>query len=455
MTNQPPPLHDNPPTSGNGAPPAGHSFPCLKCGARLEFDPSSKGLKCPYCGYAQMVDPGGAAAAKHDLEEFLSKQTGKATLEGRSSEVQCNACGAVVLLEDKVASDRCPYCAAFIENKPQAAQAMVAVDGVLPFAIKDHQAHAKFSEWISSLWFAPSALRRVARLDKLNGVYVPFWCFDAMTYSHYSGERGDDYQETEWYDALETDANGQTRTVRKSRQVTKTRWTRVTGQVNHFFEDVTVCASTSVPEHYTRTVTREEMKDLEPFRPDYLSGFTTERYLVPPREGFEKARAIMDAEIRALCCRDIGGNHQRINRLETQHVGVAFRHVLLPVWLASYRFQDQSYQVIVNGRTGQVTGDRPYSWVKIAALVAIILAIILAVVLLFTLAQGGRRAEIHPNQPPQEARPARVEGPGLFLDPKFGDKWGDPMLCAMPPPSQPSGRRRPTRPRKAIRGTAA
>jgi len=66
-----------------------------------------------------------------------------------------------------------------------------------------------------------------------------------MTYTHYTGERGDDYQETEYY--TETDANGQQ--VTKSRQVTKTRWTRVTGEVRHFFDDVLVCSSQSLPDN--------------------------------------------------------------------------------------------------------------------------------------------------------------------------------------------------------------
>jgi hypothetical protein len=456
MTNQPPPLHESPAKSGDGGAPVGHTFPCQKCGARLEFDPSSRGLKCPYCDFAQTVEHGGSAVAKHDLEEFLSKQTGKAPLEGRSSEVQCNTCGAVVLLEDKVAADRYPYCASFIENKPQAAQAMAAVDAVLPFAVKDHQAGERFTAWLASLWFAPYALKQAANLGKLNGVYVPFWGFDSMTYSHYSGERGDDYQETEWYNDVETytDSDGQThtRTVQKTRQVTRTRWTRVTGQVNHFFEDVTVCASTSLPEHYVRTLTLGEMKGLEAFRADYLSGFVTERYLVAPKEGFDRARAIMDAAIRGLCCQDIGGNHQRINRLETQHTGVAFRQVLLPVWLASYRFQDRSYQVIVNGRTGQVLGDRPYSWAKIVALVAIILAAILAVVLLFAAAKRGRRAEVRPETPSEQVRD---EGPDWFLGPKFDGKWGEEFICTMPSPVRPRGRRHASRKRKAPLRAAA
>src|SRR5262249_2340649 len=153
--------------------------------------------------------------------------------------------------------------------------------------------------------------------------------------------------------------------VTRQRTVTRTRWYPVCGEVRHFFDAVLVCASGGIPPYYTRGLTHAELKDLEPFRPDYLSGFKTERYPLGPREGFSQAKQIMDQTIRQLCCRDIGGNHQQLATVHTQHVGVTFKHILLPLWLASYRYRGQSYRVLINGRTGAVKGDRPYSWAKI------------------------------------------------------------------------------------------
>jgi hypothetical protein len=205
-----------------------------------------------------------------------------------------------------------------------------------------------------------------------------------MTYTFYTGARGDDYQEPETYTETETytDGDGQTQTrqVTKTRMVTRTVWTPVSGEVQHFFDDVCVCASKSLPPRYAATLTPKELKGLEEFKSEYLSGFTTERYTVGPKEGFETAKQIMDGVIRGLCVRDIGGNHQRLDTVETQHLGVTFKHILLPVWLASYRYRDKTYRVLVNGQTGHVLGDRPYSWAKILALVLTILAVIAAVV---------------------------------------------------------------------------
>ena len=390
MTNE-----TTPPTAS--APPLGKKFPCAKCGARLDFDPGARSLKCPYCGHVEVINPEESTdVVELDFEAYISKNGGESTVTGRANQVKCNVCGAIVLLEDKVAADKCPYCASYIENKPESAAAMIPPQCMLPFKVEHRQAIAAFTQWRDGLWFAPSSLKQFANLGQINGIYVPFWTFDSMTYSFYRGERGDDYQDTESYIDTETyTENGETKTrsVSKTRTVTKTRWTSVSGEVQHFFDDVAVCASESIPQHYASSLTPKELKGVEGFRADYLSGFTTERYCLGPKEGFDKAKHIMEGQIRQLCARAIGGNHQRIHSVNTQHVGVTFKHLLLPIWLASYRYQDKPYRVMVNGQTGLVFGDRPYSWVKITFLVLAILAAILLFLMLdagFGALQGGR-----------------------------------------------------------------
>jgi hypothetical protein len=272
-----------------------------------------------------------------------------------------------------------------LENKPEAAKGMIQPNGMLAFSITDRQARDAFNKWIAGRWFAPGQLRKLADLGRLSNIYVPHWTYDSMTYTHYTGERGDDYTETQYY--TETDANGQQ--VQRTRQVTKTRWTRVSGMVQHFFDDVLILASQSVPERLMGGLAPWDLPNLEDFRAELLSGFQTERYAVGLREGFDKAKQVMDGIIRQLCMRDIGGNHQRLYTVNTQHVGVTFKHVLLPVWLAPYRYQQQTYQILVNGRTGKVNGTRPYSWIKITLLVLVILAIVGVVLYFVTRSRTG------------------------------------------------------------------
>ena len=395
-------------------PPPGRKFPCRGCGAKLDFDPSSQALKCPYCGHVETIAPASTKVEERDYQEYLKKIAGAPTVvAGRSSQVKCSSCGAVVLLEDKVVTDTCPFCASHLESKPEAAKEMIAPESLLPFSVSDHQARESFNRWIQSRWFAPTELRELANLGKLAGVYLPFWTYDSMTYSHYTGKRGDDYQETETYTETEsytestTDASGQqstvtrTRPVTKTRTVTKTRWRAVSGNVQHFFDDVLVCGSKSLVDRETGNLAPWDMKNLEPFQPGFLSGFKTERYAVGLEEGFAKARQIMDGQIRQLCCRDIGGDHQTLETVQTQHVGVTFKHLLLPVWIGAYRYRDQPFRVLVNARSGKVFGSRPYSIAKIVLLIVAIVLIIAALIGIFALASGlhrGKRGALTPRR---------------------------------------------------------
>ncbi len=354
-------------------PPEGRKFPCKRCGAKLSFDPTSRALKCPYCGYVEPIAPQTQAIEERDFETYLEKQaTNETTLDGRSTEVRCGGCGAVVLLEDKVVTDHCPFCAAPLHNAPHTAEAMIAPESLLPFAVSQRKGVEAFNRWIAGLWFAPNSLKQFANLGQLSGVYVPFWTFDSMTYTHYTGQRGDDYTETQTY----TETNSQGIAETKTRQVTRTEWSSASGEVDHFFDDVLVCASHSLPSDMVATLEPWDLNSLTPFQPEFLSGFKTERYTVGLGDGFALAQQAVDVEIRKLCCRDIGGDHQQLATVNTQHVGVTFKHVLLPIWLAIYRYHDQTYRILVNARTGEISGSRPDSWAKITTVALAALATI-------------------------------------------------------------------------------
>jgi hypothetical protein len=195
--------------------------------------------------------------------------------------------------------------------------------------------------------------------------------------------------------------------VQRTRTVTKTRWTSVSGNVQHFFDDVLICGSKSLSDREVGYLCPWDLKNLEQFRPDFLSGFKTERYAVGLEEGFVKARQIMDGQIRQLCRRDIGGDHQELSTVQTQHVGVTFKHLLLPVWVGAYRYQNQPYRVLVNARTGKVFGSRPYSWAKIVLLIAVILLIIATIIGIIALA-GGLSSARHGARPTTSSQQAQL-----------------------------------------------
>ena len=382
------------------SPPEGKLFPCEKCGAKIEFDPVSRSLKCPYCGHATIIaepaDEAEAAVVERDFEEYLAKLETEngAPIAGHASQVRCSGCGAMVLLDDKVVTEKCPFCSTHLENKPESAASMIPPESLVPFKRDFRYARAAFEKWIGSLWFAPSELKQAANLGQLAGVYVPYWTYDAMTNTRYRGERGDNYQDTETY--TERDAQGNS--VTKTRTVTRTRWNNVSGRVEHFFDDVLVCATKSVPEKLVSSLAPWDLDKLEPFNADFLSGFKTERYGLGLQGGFGEAKQTMEPEIVRLIHRDIGGDHQRISNKQTQYLGITFKHLLLPVWVANYRYRDKLFQILVNGRTGKLSGERPWSVWKIARLIILVLVAVILFAAVASMAKGkSPKAEVRPD----------------------------------------------------------
>jgi hypothetical protein len=88
----------------------------------------------------------------------------------------------------------------------------------------------------------------------------------------------------------------------------------------------------------------------------------------------------MAGPIHASICGDIGGDHQRVHSVDTNYRHITFKHILLPVWLSAYRFRERTFRFLVNARTGEVQGERPYSWIKITLLVLFLLAVAAGVV---------------------------------------------------------------------------
>ena len=154
------------------------------------------------------------------------------------------------------------------------------------------------------------------------------------------------------------------------------------------FDDVLVIASESLPEKYTKKLEPWDLESLVPYKDEYLSGFKAESYTVDLEKGFSSAKKVMDSEIRRSIKYQIGGDDQRIKTSKTQHSNITFKHILLPVWLSAYRYNDTVYRFMVNARTGEVQGERPWSWVKIGVTVATTVSIIGAGVFLILRSNG-------------------------------------------------------------------
>lgn len=364
--------------SGPGA--TQQQYPCGQCGAKLSFQPGTNSLKCPYCGFENTIAKSSVKVEELDYLSHL-EQAAKDKGTEEAQRIRCDKCGAETTMPPNVSSGLCPFCGTNMVFSGRSSH-VIRPEALLPFKVTQNQAFADFRQWIGTLWFAPGDLKRYAQADgKLVGVYIPCWTYDSATTSSYAGERGVYYYTTETYQTTE---NGQT--VTRTREVRHTNWTPASGNVSDNFDDILIVASSSLPKEYADRLQPWDLQNIVPYSDEYLSGFRAETYQVTLQQGFEQAKQIMAGTIEASVCRDIGGDEQRVLSVSTQYNSITFKHLLLPVWLSAYRFRDRIYRILINARTGEVQGERPYSAAKIAA--AIILAILL--IALFALLSQNR-----------------------------------------------------------------
>lgn len=355
-----------------------HRFPCAQCGADYRFDPGQGTLTCDHCGHTDTSYAQEAPAIQElDFRAALDDQLPAQDIE-ETRVTTCPNCAAQVAFDAASHATECPFCATPVVADT-GIHRHIKPRGVLPFAINETQARNAMSHWLGRLWFAPGGLKDYARKGRrLNGIYVPYWTYDADTKTRYSGQRG-----TVYYVTQTVMVDGK----RQQRQVQKIRWSPASGRVARFFDDVLVLASHALPKRYTDALQPWNLGDLRPYSPEFLAGFAAEGYTVQLDEGYDEARAHMNRIIERDVRFDIGGDRQQIHEMKTAVSDVTFKHILLPVWMAAYKYRGKTYRFVVNGQSGKVQGERPYSSWKIAFAILAAVAAVCAAYFLFEMNQ--------------------------------------------------------------------
>lgn len=353
-------------------------WPCESCGADLRFAPGQTRLVCAHCGNVQEIPEASAESTANlrevDLADGLRADQNGARDPSLMEELRssrCPNCGALVEFRGAQHATECPFCATPVVAGTGVGR-QIKPQGLVAFRLDQSQAREAMNRWMGSLWFAPNGLVEYSRKGRsMNGIYVPYWTFDAQTRSRYSGARGDYY-----YESRTATVNVNGRNEQRQEQVRKIRWSPASGRVQRFFDDVLVLASQSLPRAYTDALAPWDLTELRPYSADYLAGFASEGYTVSLADGQKIGQEEMQQVIVGDVRRDIGGDEQRIQSLDTDYSDQTFKHVLLPVWMAAYKYGGKTYRFVVNGQTGKVKGERPYSVWKIAF--AVLLALLVA-----------------------------------------------------------------------------
>ena len=350
-----------------------NKYPCAGCGAQAEWNPSKQLLVCPFCGTSTpfSIDPDTGVIQELDLVKALRElPDDDRGWQAEKRTVQCQSCKAVSVYDPERVGQNCEFCGspALVDYKE--IKAPIRPQSLLAFKITQAHVREQIRRWYASKWLAPNALKTRALVDRVHGIYIPYWTFDAHAVCPWTAEAGHYYYTTETY----RDNQGRAQT----RQVRHTRWEPASGEVRHFFDDEPVPGTTGVSHGLLRGVEPFPTGELVPYSTAYVSGFVVEQYQIVLADAAQQSQAQMTERLREMCAAQIPGDTHRNLHISPRFSGQTFKHILVPIWLLTYNFKSHPYQMVVNGYTGQMSGEYPKSWIKIALLVvaAIIVLII-------------------------------------------------------------------------------
>ena len=348
--------------------------PCAACGAQAEWNPSRRALVCTFCGTVapfELADDG--AIVELDLVTALRElpDESRGWLEERRT-VQCQSCKAVSVFDPARVGQNCDFCGSPKLVAYDEIKAPIRPQSLLPFKVAEGDVREQIRRWYASKWLAPNSLRKRALVDRVRGVYIPYWTFDAQVVCPWAAEAGHYYYTTESY----RDNKGRMQT----RQVRHVRWEPAAGEVRHFFDDEPVPGTQGVSTELLTQVEPFPTAELVPYGTAFLSGFVVEHYQVVLLEAAEHSQVQMKRKLYEMCGAEVPGDTHRNLEIHPTFSGQTFKHVLVPVWLLTYVYGNKPWQVVVNGYTGRIAGEYPKSWWKIALLV--LLALIAVIIVL-------------------------------------------------------------------------
>jgi DNA-directed RNA polymerase subunit RPC12/RpoP len=343
---------------------------CVQCGAALTYEPGTDLITCDYCGHKEIIDAPQQRFKELELLKYMPAVGGQQhSME--ISMLHCKNCGANQHIEESYKSLHCVYCTLPLIVEDSYQDEWILPGAVVPFQMDQHKAHQIFKTWVAGLWWAPNNLQRASlSAENTKGLYVPYWTFDAQLASEYTGEKG------VYYYTTRTVGSGKNRRTVRER---KTRWSRTTGKVSGFVDDTLVSASQQKGGRIPAQIAHWNLKALKNFDTRFLAGYVTEKYTISLENGHVNAKKEAQEIAKNWIRRDIGGDTQRISSMDVLLSDETFKHILLPVYISSYKFDSKQYSFYVNGQTGNIHGSRPYSFWKIFLAILFGLIVLVAV----------------------------------------------------------------------------
>lgn len=324
-------------------------YKCPCCNAGLVFGNETQQLKCEYCDNTfdiYTIRAFNESQAQSSQEEFCWEDTAK---QGWSEEdcrnihtFLCPSCGGEIITDTNTAATFCPYC----DNPtilPSRLSGGLKPDAVIPFQTNKEDAKTAFQRLCKGKPLLPKEFTQKQRLEKITGMYVPFWLYDCGVGfdGSYKATRVHRWSDSRFH-------------------YTKTEHFLLKRRAQADFTGIPMDGSSKMDDTFMESIEPYDYSQLEIFDTAYLSGYLADKYDVPAENGEERVRQRVDQSME--------------DQLQTTFLGYATvlptsrqlridhskaRYVLLPVWVLNTRYQDKIYTFAMNGQTGKMTGSFP------------------------------------------------------------------------------------------------
>ena len=331
-------------------------------------------LQCQNCKSTKAIDVDTTPKLKYPLNVYINQDL----VNPAKKIVDCIGCGADIEFTETQIAKKCPYCKSPLVVKPQN---KIEPSKIIPFYIDVKKGREIFKNWLGSLWFAPNDLKKLIDYEnRFTPTYLPYFSFDCKTSTYYTGQRGDIYY-VQVTKRVYFDGKEQYITEMEPR----IRWSFVSNQISRDFRDILIDSKSEIP-NIVKSLNRYDLNRLVNFNPSFMSGYEGFEYDSSLSKCYKSAKDYMSSVIYQDVLWDIGGDEQRVESIDTKFFDEEFDIYMLPVWISSFKYKGKKYVVAINGQTGEIVGNRPYSYVKIFLLI-IVIAIIVGIFFYYT--QGG------------------------------------------------------------------
>ena len=308
----------------------------------------------------------------------ISVKTQSIEASGSTRTFRCENCGSEVDAPREQLSLRCPFCdSAYVAELPLDQRTSQHPEFIIGFEVSREKAQESFFQWIGKNgFFRPGDLVTKAATEKQQGVYIPFWHFSVKATSEWSAQIGEHWYRTETY----TVKNSEGKTEVRTRTVQETEWWPLSGIYRKYYSGYMVSASKGLSQAEALAIQPYQLNSMMRYRPMYLAGWMSEEYSVSREEALAVTQQEFRARERNAISRFLPGDIQSGLTVHTELEVGGSDLILLPIHVLSYRYGDKIYRFLVNGQTGKMHGEKPWSSSRITAVVVAVALLMLVVI---------------------------------------------------------------------------